>query len=117
MIHVEAVSREPSPDNSTPHATDTVLPIIGGSDDPQAADLETSTILGLAIKPVNMMNNIPGETVDDTTSVDLGRCWIVDKLLSQWMPALPRNIEGLRFLEVTKEAMQDVQWGAPYKPS
>ena len=94
-----------------------VLPIVGGSEDPQDSDPQTVTILGLVITPANMMDHVSEAMVDDTNSVDLGPCWIVDKLLSQWMPPLQWNLHGLPFLDVTRKAMQDVSWGYPTTPA
>ena len=73
-------------------------------------------IRGLAITPADMMHNVPQQCIGDTNSIDLGPCWIVDALLSQWMPPLQRNLHSLDFLQVTHHAMNMTRWGYPHDP-
>ena len=58
-----------------------------------------------------MMTAIDQSDVTDTNSIDLGPCWIVDKILSRWMPDLQYSTAGLKFLQVTYDALKHLQWG------
>ena len=57
-----------------------------------------------------------GDAYSKFNSVDIGPTWVVDELLTSWLPDLSTDYAALKLVPTTLQAMADVKLGWPEQP-